>query len=224
MMPYALMTSGGKDSTLALDRSLRLGFDVRLLANIFDRDSRRVRFHGVRHELIQAQANRLGLEALTVPTTPEAFEAVFLDLLTKIKARGFTGMIFGNIHLEEVRAWYEMRVRDADLDHCEPLWGSSPIDLCREGLDRGFKTLIVSGDLNLGAADLVGRDLDHELLDDICRRPEVDPCGEHGEFHTFVYDGPIFRHRIPFERGELVVMEGHRFLDLLPAGEPAGAT
>lgn len=216
-MPYALMTSGGKDSTLALDRSLRQGLEVGLLANIFDRDSLRVRFHGVRHELIQTQARSLGLEALTVPTTPEAFEAVFLDVLTKLRARGFTGMIFGNIHLEEVRAWYEKRVRAARLDHCEPLWGSSPIDLCREGIDRGFKTLVVSGDLNLGAADLVGRDLDHDLVDEICRRPDVDPCGEHGEFHTFVYGGPIFRRRVPFERGELGVIEGHRFLDLLPA-------
>jgi uncharacterized protein (TIGR00290 family) len=218
------MTSGGKDSMLALDRALQQGLDVVLLANIYDRDSHRVRFHGVRHELIRAQARGIGLEARTVPTTPEAFEAVFLDLLTKLKSKGITGMIFGNIHLEEVRAWYETRVRDAGLDHREPLWGQSPIDVCREGVDRGFKTLVVSGDLSLGAADLVGRGLDHEFLREIGRRPGVDPCGEHGEFHTFVYDGPIFRKPVPFERGRLVVIEGHRFLDLIPAGELAGAT
>jgi uncharacterized protein (TIGR00290 family) len=222
-MPYALMTSGGKDSTLALDRALRNGLDVRLLLNIYDRASGRVRFHGVRRELIEEQARALGLAAVTAPTTPEAFEAVFLDLLTKLKARGITGVIFGNIHLEEVRAWYERRVRAAGLEHREPLWGEQPLALFREVVGRGFRTLIVRGDLTLGAADMVGRGLDQETLRDITSRPDIDPCGEHGEFHTFVFDGPIFAQPVPFERGKLVVIEGHRFLDLIPVAEPAGA-
>ncbi len=213
-MAYALMTSGGKDSTLALDRAQRAGIQVRVFANIYDHDSGRVRFHGVRRELIIAQARALGLDPLTVATAPEDFEASFLDLLARLARHGITGVVFGNIHLEDVRAWYEDRVKETGLHHIEPLWGEEPATLAREVVDRGFRALLVSGDLQLGAADLVGRELDHELLDTLATRPNVDPCGEHGEFHTFVYDGPNFTAPVAFDRGELVVIGGYRFLEL----------
>ncbi|MDX1429143.1 MAG: diphthine--ammonia ligase [Rhodothermales bacterium] len=213
-MAYALMTSGGKDSTLALDRAQRAGMRVRVLANIYDHDSGRVRFHGVPRDLVIAQARALGLDPLTVATSPQNFETGFLDLLTRLVRLGITGVVFGNIHLEDVRAWYEDRVRNSGLDHIEPLWGEEPATLAREVVARGFRAVLVSGDLQLGAADLVGRELDYDLLDTLATRPDVDPCGEHGEFHTFVYDGPNFCTPVAFERGELIVIGGYRFLEL----------
>jgi uncharacterized protein (TIGR00290 family) len=215
-MPYALMSSGGKDGTLALDRALREGLDVRLLANIYEGSTGRVRFHGVRHELISRQAAALGLELLMAHTTPQAFEPVFLDLLQAIKNRGCTGILFGNIHLADVRAWYEERVRAAGLDHVEPLWGEPPIELVHEVVERGYRALIVSVDLQQEAAGFLGRELDADLLTELSIADGLDPCGERGEYHTLVFDGPTFSHALGFTAGATVEIDGHRFVDLVP--------
>lgn len=216
-MPYALMTSGGKDSTLALDRALREGLDVRFLVNIYEGSSGRVRFHGIRQDLISAQARALGLELLAGHTGPKAFEPVFLDLLQALKARDVTGIVFGNIHLADVRQWYEDRVRGAGLEHVEPLWGEPPIELAWEVVERGYHILVVSVDLGQKAADFLGREFDADLVTEIGVTDDLDPCGERGEYHTFVYDGPSFTQPVAFSLGEQVEFEGHRFIDLVPA-------
>ncbi len=213
-MPYALMTSGGKDSTLALDRALRQGIEVRMLANIYEGSTDRVRFHGVRRELIARQARALGIELVTVHTHPEAFEPVFAELLVRLREGGITGVVFGNIHLADVRGWYEERVRGAGLEHVEPLWGDPPADLAREFVDRGFRAIIVSADGQLGAADLVGHEFDAATLATLAARPGIDPCGERGEYHTYVYDGPIFREPVPPSPGGIVEIERHLFIEL----------
>lgn len=215
-MSYALMSSGGKDGTLALDRALREGLDVRVLANIYEGSTGRVRFHGVRHELISRQAAALGLELLTAHTTPQAFEPVFLDLLQTIKNRGCTGILFGNIHLSDVRGWYEERVHAAGLDHIEPLWGDPPIELVHEVVERGYRALIVSVDLQQQAAGFLGRELDADLLTELSIADGLDPCGERGEYHTLVFDGPTFSHAVGFTTGTTVEIDGHRFVDLMP--------
>jgi len=216
-MTYALMSSGGKDGTLALDRALRQGLDVRILANIYEGSTGRVRFHGVRRELIQRQATSLGLELVTAHTTPDDFEPVFLDVLRTLRSRGCEGIVFGNIHLADVRAWYEERVRAAGLRHVEPLWGDPPIELVHEVVERGYRALVVSVDLNQGASSFLGRELDADLLTDIDITDDLDPCGERGEYHTLVFDGPGFRDPIAYTEGPTLEKDGHRFLDLIPS-------
>jgi uncharacterized protein (TIGR00290 family) len=215
-MTYALMSSGGKDGTLALDRVKRDGLDVRYLCNIYEGSTGRVRFHGVRHELITAQANALGLEPLLAHTHPDAFEPVFLKMLKDLKGRGVRGVVFGNIHLGDVRQWYEDRVRAAGLEHVEPLWGEVPLELVHEVVERGFRALVVSVDLKQKAARWVGRELDADLLTDLGITEGLDPAGERGEFHTFVFDGPLFQLPVAFTQGETQDIEGHRFVDLIP--------
>lgn len=214
-MVYALMSSGGKDSTLALDRARRRGLEVRYLANIYEGSSGRVRFHGVRAELIRAQATSLGLECVQRHTHPLDFEPVFLDLLQDLKQRGCTGIVFGNIHLADVRAWYEGRVRGAGLEHVEPLWGEPAMELVYEVVERGYRAIVVSVDLKQPASGFLGRELDADLLTEIAITDGLDPCGERGEYHTFVYDGPQFSQPILVEPGEAVEFDGHRFLDLV---------
>jgi uncharacterized protein (TIGR00290 family) len=216
-MTYALMSSGGKDGTLALDRALRQGIDVRVLANIYEGTTGRVRFHGVRRELIQRQAEALGLELVTAHTTPDDFEPVFLGVLETLRARGCEGIVFGNIHLADVRAWYEERVRAAGLRHVEPLWGDPPIELVHEVVERGYRALVVSVDLMQGAAEFLGRELDADLLTEIGISDDLDPCGERGEYHTLVFDGPGFRDPLAYTTGQTVDKDGHRFIDLIPA-------
>lgn len=214
-MCYALMSSGGKDSTLALDRVRRDGLDVRYLVNLFDRPSGRVAFHGVRTAVIAAQARACGLEHVSAHTDADnPYEQVLLRTLKDLERRGVTGLVFGNIHLADVREWYESRVRDAGLSHVEPLWGEPPAGLVREVVERGFRPIVVSVDLQQGAADLLGREIDEDFLKIVADRADLDACGERGEYHTFVYDGPTFADPVAIERGEVREERNHKLLDL----------
>lgn len=216
-MSYALMTSGGKDSVLALDRARRERLDVTCLVNIYEGSSGRVRFHGVRRELIEQQAEGLGLELIQRHTTPDDFESIFAATLADLKNRDIAGVVFGDIHLSDVRSWYEERVTAAGLAHIEPIWGEPPIELLWEVVERGYQAIVTSVDLNLRAAPFLGRELDADLVTEMGVTDDLDPCGEGGEYHTFVYDGPEFRNQVHFAIGDTIELEGHRFLDLMPA-------
>ena len=216
-MPYAIMSSGGKDSTLALDRARRNSLEVHYLVNIYESSTNRVRFHGVRHELILQQAEFLGLEPITRYTTPDDFEQAFASALEELKEHGVEGVIFGNIHLSDVRSWYEERVREAGFEHVEPIWGDPPIELAWEIVERGYQLVVVSVDSSQGARDLLGREFDADLVTELGCTDGLDPCGERGEYHTFVFDGPEFRYPVKFRSGDTVEIEGHRFLDLVPS-------
>jgi uncharacterized protein (TIGR00290 family) len=210
------MSSSGKDCTLALDRARRRRLDVRWLANVYESNTGRVRFHGVRHQLVSAQARALGLEAVLRTTHPDPFETAFERLLADLAGRGCTGIIFGNIHLQEVRTWYEERVRAMGLEHLELLWGEPAIELLYEVVERGYHGLVVSVNLKERATEFLGRELDADLVTELGITDDLDPCGERGEFHTFIYDGPEFRNPVRFEVGETLEREDHRFLDLIP--------
>lgn len=221
-MAYALMSSGGKDSNLALDRARRDGLDVRFLVNIHDGVSGRVAFHGVREPLIHAQAEVCGLEYVSAATGEQPYEPVFLTLLDTLVDRGARGVIFGNVHLADVRAWYEKHVSARGLEHVEPLWHMEPIDVVRGCVDRGFRAIVVSVDEKQRAGDLFGREIDKNFVRAVAGRSDIDACGERGEYHTFVYDGPTFSAPIAFSRGSIREDRGHRLLDLIP-NSPASA-
>jgi uncharacterized protein (TIGR00290 family) len=210
------MSSAGKDCTLALDRARRQGMDVRWLANVYEARTGRVRFHGVRRTLVEAQARALGLEPVLRSTQPDPFETAFERLLADLSGRGCTGVVFGNITLADVRDWYEKRVRAMGLEHVELLWGEPAIELMYEVVERGYHGLIVSVNLREPATGFLGRELDADLVTELGITDDLDPCGERGEFHTFVYDGPEFREAVRFDVGETLEAEGHRFLDLIP--------
>jgi uncharacterized protein (TIGR00290 family) len=212
---YALSFSGGKDSMLALDRAVRQGLDVACLFNIYEGSSGRVRFHGIRAPLIAAQAVSLGIPLLQDATHPDGYETVFLRTLDRLRDEGFGGIIFGNIHLADIRAWYEERVTSRGFEHVEPLWGDPPIELANEVVERGYAPRIVSVDLARTPRDWLGRIFDRELLAEIAAHPEIDPCGERGEYHTFVESGPLLRTPLEVRLGEQVEMEGHGLLEVL---------
>jgi uncharacterized protein (TIGR00290 family) len=213
-MSYAVSWSGGKDSMLALDRAVRRGLDVRWLFNLYDAASERVRFHAVRRELIARQAERLGLELVQLATRPDTFEARFVEGLARLASLGATGVIYGNIHLDDVRAWYEERTAGRGLDHLEPLWGGHGADLLAELLERGYRTRLVSVDLTRGRPQWLGCELTVALAEELTARPGVDPSGEHGEYHTFVFDGPLFHAPLDVRAGEVREEGDHAVLDL----------
>jgi uncharacterized protein (TIGR00290 family) len=213
-MALAIMSSGGKDGTLALDRARRRGLDVQWYASVFEGNTGRLRFHGVRHQLVEAQARALQLEPLFTRTHPDTYDAAFTRLLAELKNRGCTGVLFGNITLDDVRAWYEERVTAAGLEHLELLWGEPSMELAYEVVERGYRALVVAVNLEMAARPFLGRELDADLLTELGITDNLDPCGERGEYHTFVFDGPEFDTPVGFRIGEPLELEGHRFLDL----------
>ena len=215
---YAVAWSGGKDSTLALHRARTGGLRVTHLVSVVDGESDRIPYHGTSAEVLVAQSEALDLELELARTRPDRdFEASFEGLLEKLALAGIRGVVFGNVHLADVRAWWEKRVGAAGLEHVEPLWGGEPARLVREYVQLGYRSQVVSVLLDSPADPAwLGRELDRELLEEIAAREEVDPCGERGEFHTVCRDGPLFLRPVELRAGETSEVEGHRILDLSP--------
>ena len=190
--PVAVAWSGGKDSALARHRALLSGYRPALLVNMASADGS-VRFHGVDGELVARQADALGADLLQVPTAPEAYEARFEEMLGQLRARSIAGLVFGNLHLADVQAWFETRTARAGLAHVEPLWGWAPAEVVAQFLAAGFRAVVVSVMEDRVDRRWLGAPFDERFVAALAARPDVDVCGERGEYHTFVYDGPGFR-------------------------------
>ena len=194
------MWSGGKDGAFAVWRGRGRGLDVKLLLNFYDAPSRRVRFHATRAEVIAAQAAATRIPLRQIATTWEDFEGAFRGALANLKAEGFDGVIFGDVHLADVRAWYEERVRAAGLEHVEPIWGEPPADVLRENVVTGMRAVVTCVELAKLDESWLGRVIDDSFIDAIAETG-VDPCGENGEYHSFAFAGPLFRVPLVWERG-----------------------
>jgi len=213
-LKHALFWSGGKDSLLALDRATRAGLEVSYLINISEGNTGRVRFHGVRKELIQAQADALGKSLLQFETHPDSFEQAFGKALARARALGVEAIAFGNIHLADVRAWYEERTTAAGFRHVEPIWGEPPGALVREFVARGHRSKIVSVYLDAGGkAEWLGRDITTDFIEAV-ESAGADPAGECGEYHSFAHGGPLFRDELRIRADERFERERHLILDL----------
>jgi diphthine-ammonia ligase len=215
---YALMWSGGKDSALALLRGRQRGLDVVRLVNFYDPATDRVRFHATRRELIQAQADALGVELRAIGVAWADYEPAFRAMLAALRDEGFTGILFGDIHLADVRAWFEERVRAAGLAHVEPIWGEAPAALVAEFVASGSRAIITCVERPKLAETWLGRVIDETFLRDITGVP-IDPAGENGEYHSFAFAGPLFREPVRFTEGARRADGDFVQLDLeLPSG------
>ena len=195
------MWSGGKDSALALMRVRASGLDVSRLLNFYDPATDRVRFHATRSDLIRVQADAIGVELRALGTPWERYEATFTELLADLKHEGFAGVVFGDIHLAVVRAWYEERVQAAGLAHIEPIWGESPAALLAEFVASGSRAVITCCELPKLDETWLGRIIDERFVRDIASTG-IDPAGENGEYHSFTFAGPLFREPVPWRAGE----------------------
>jgi uncharacterized protein (TIGR00290 family) len=213
-----LAWSGGKDSALALHEIREGGeLNVAALLTTVGEDYDRVSMHGVRRELLESQARALGypLEIVLIPTTAtnETYEARMRVLLEKWARRGVTGVAFGDLFLEDIRAYRERNLDQVGVEAIFPLWGSDTTALARRFIDLGFRAIVTCVDSEALDGAFAGRDYDEQFLRDL--PASVDPCGENGEFHTFVYDGPLFPEPLDIFRGEVVLRENRfHFCDL----------
>lgn len=219
--PIALAWGGGKDSAMALHR-LREDdrYQVVCLLSTITTDFNRVSMHGIRRKLLIRQVEELGLPLMEVTLTKDAdsnqYDRKMEEAMRRLRQRGIRGVAFGDIHLEDVRRYREERISSTGMEAVFPLWGQDTESLAREFVDLGFGAVVVCVDGRVLCPSLVGRDYDMAFLADL--PTGVDPCGENGEFHTFVYKGPTFRRNVSFTKGEIVKRDGgFYFCDLLPA-------
>lgn len=195
------MWSGGKDSALALQRARASGLDVTLLLSFYDESTGRVRFHATRVEMLMQQAIAIGIELRAIATSWPEMEARLREELERLQSEGFEGVVFGDIHLADVRAWYEERVTAAGLRHVEPIWDEPPADLLWEFVESGGRAVITCVDLKRLDELWLGRIIDERFAVDIAATG-VDECGENGEYHSFVFDGPVFTRPVQWIAGE----------------------
>ncbi len=172
--------------------------------------------HGVREELLELQAGSLGIQLQKVlipyPCPNVVYEEKMREVLSFWKGKGVTHVIFGDLFLEDIRKYREEKIAQIDLTPIFPVWGKDTANLAREMLGIRFRAIICCVDPRKLDARFAGREFNSSLVRDL---PEnVDPCGENGEFHTFVYDGPIFKKPIPVQVGERVMRDGFQFVDL----------
>ena len=206
-MPVVMSWSGGKDSALTLYHILRDDrYQVARLLTSVNAPHGRVSMHGVRVALLEAQAQRIGLPLtqLLLPESPDmaAYEQLMHAALAPLPAAGINHVAFGDIFLADLRAYREQQLARARLRGLFPLWQRPGADLLREYLDLGFRALVVCVNEQHLDSSFCGRPLDAAFLRDL--PPSVDPCGENGEYHSFVFDAPYFSAPIPVRAGERV--------------------
>ena len=199
--------SGGKDSALALYHALQSKqYTILSLLTSVNEQYGRVSMHGVRTELLAAQAARLSLpvQMLRLPgdVSMEIYNAHMREMLSQFQTQGVTHSIFGDIFLEDLRQYREEQLQQAGLKAIFPLWQRNTVELIHEFVDLGFRAVLVCVNDKYLDAGFLGRELNLDLLKDFPKT--VDPCGENGEYHSFVYDGPIFSSPIPILKGEIV--------------------
>lgn len=199
--------SSGKDSALTLHKIQQENeYEIVTLLTSVNSQFQRISMHGVRIELLEKQAESIGLplKKMMIPEIPtmEIYDDIMKNTLLEFQEKGVTHSIFGDIFLEDLRKYREDKLAKANFKGVFPLWKKDTKELIHEFLELGFKTIIVCVNEKYLGKEFVGRVIDANFIKDLPKN--VDPCGENGEFHTFTFDGPIFSKPIDFELGEVV--------------------
>jgi len=221
MRPILLSWSSGKDSAWALHLLRQSGkYEIAGLLTTFNQEFDRVAMHGVRRALVERQAVAAGIPLWAVPLpwpcSNAEYEAIMARTCAKAVAEGIAAIAFGDLFLGDVRAYREKQLKGTGLEPIFPVWGLPTAALAREMISAGLRARLSCVDTSKLDAAFAGREFDERLLGEL---PEgTDPCGEKGEFHSFVYAGPMFRTAIEISSGEVVMRDGFAFADLMPAG------
>ena len=212
--------SGGKDSAMALyEIQKSKEYEVAALLTTVTEDYDRVSMHGLRRVLLEQQAESLGYPLEKIFITKNAsnkeYESKMEEILLKYKNAGVNSVVFGDIFLEDLRKYREDNLAKIGMKGIFPIWKRDSKELAQTFIDLGFKAVLVCVDSDVLDRKFVGRTFDAKFLSDL--PSNIDPCGENGEFHSFVYDGPMLRQKVSHELGE-VILRDNRFYycDLIP--------
>jgi len=212
--------SGGKDSAMALYELQKAGgYEISALLTTVTEGYNRISMHGVRESLLEQQAESLGLPLekvyITKQSSNEEYETKMRDKLTHYGYMGISSVAFGDIFLEDLKKYREDNLLKVNMKGIFPVWKRNSAELAHAFIDVGFKAVIACIDSNILDKAFASRTFDKQFLSEL--PSNVDPCGENGEFHSFVYDGPIFSRRIPYEKGKVVLRDNrYYFCDLMP--------
>ena len=206
--------SGGKDSCLALKRALAGGYDVTHLVTMFDETGNRSRSHSVSLDVMRKQAESLGIQLITPLASWQDYEKVFVETLLDLKKQGCDFGVFGDIDLQAHRDWEEKVCAAANIEAVLPLWNENRLAMVNEFLDEGFKSVVICVNEQFLGKSFCGRVFDQSFVTDL---PEtVDACGENGEFHTFAFDGKLFKTPVDY-----VIEEIYHHAPVFPSGDAA---
>jgi len=217
MTEYAASWSGGKDSCFAYWKTVSEGLKVSHLLNFINADSTKAMSHGLDSKLIALQAQAMGLPILQQKVTWETYEAGFKDALEKLKLEGVTGLVTGDIYLQEHKDWIDRVCGEVGVKALLPLWEIDSPRLLTDFIEAGFKAIIVSVKAKFLGKEWLGRQVDKKLAAELSQLG-IDVCGEGGEFHTFVYDGPAFKKPVKIGRAVPIARNDHWTLDILEYG------
>ena len=216
MKKFVASYSGGKDSALAVHRAILLGMEPMALMTTYDADAGRSWFHGIPEALLRDVGEALGVPARLIVTSGETYARSFEAALRDAHEMGASACVFGDIDIEEHRQWCAQRCDAAGLEAVFPLWGQPRAQLVSSLIDAGFCARITVVDTRWIPATFLGLDLTHEIAERIAATG-ADVCGENGEYHTFVYDGPTFSRQAAFAPGAVVCKGSYAILPVHPA-------
>lgn len=209
--------SGGKDSALACYNAMKSGrVEVAYLLNMLSEDGIHSRSHNLTAGMLKAQAAAMGVAMVQRSAQWQKYEEGFKAALLKFKEEGLQSGVFGDIDLQVHRDWVEKVCSDTGLRALLPLWQRTRDALMEEFISAGFKAIIVVTNREFMGEEWLGRTIDKEFVRDLKAKGGVDLCGEKGEYHSFVYDGPIFKKPVDFVMGKKIMKDKHWFLDVLP--------
>ena len=221
--------SGGKETSLACYKAMQnKNLKVKYLLNMISEDGKHSSSHGLDSGLLRAQSDAMGIPIIQEKTTWEGYEKVFKRRLSRLKESGVEIGIFGDIDLQEHRDWVERVCREIGIRPVLPLWKEDREVLLKEFIQAGFKAIVVATKADLLGKEWLGRRIDKGFIKNLKKQSNVDLCGEKGEYHTFVYDGPIFREPVRFTTARKVFKDKPRscaqergkrwFLEIIPEG------
>jgi len=209
--------SGGKDSCFACHKAISEGFDVSYLMNFVSKDGRCMS-HGLNSQLILAQSKAIGIPIVQKEVAWETYEEGFKSVVHELKQKGVESAVFGDIsNIAGHEGWIDRVCSELGIKPVKPLWGSDPWQLLADFIEEGFKARVVMMKANLFGKGWLGREVNETFVRDLrklTKKVDVHPCGELGEYHTFVYDGPLFRKRLRILDSEKKTVEGFWFLDI----------
>src|SRR4030066_939206 len=204
---YLTSWSGGKDSCFACYRAIQNGYRISYLVNFISKEYRRVSFHGIEARLIRLQSGLAGIQLVQGEATPDGYEQEFKKTVQSLIPQGIKGMVFGDLYLDEHRQWVERVCRELGIEAIEPLWKIDTGKIRNVFINEGFEAVVVSSQKKFISKEWIGSKIDKGFLEYLKTKPEVDICGENGEYHTFVVGGPLFKGRINIKESEVIERE-----------------
>lgn len=211
--PFVASWSGGKDSAMAYYRALKSGMTPKRLLTMFQEDEEVSKSHALPFEVVQAQAERVGVPLMIRGAGWTDYEMKFIDAMDECREAGITHGVFGDIDLEGHLVWVQETCAKSDIVPIHPLWQEPRRLILEELLDVGFEAVIVVINTDMMSRDYIGKSFTRELMDEL-EELGIDSCGENGEFHTVVIDGPIFSSPVPVKFGEVKEQDQYVFLDI----------